>query len=135
MILSNQQKTTLKTYVEADTTLNSLPHNADGAFAVAEAMNAVMVPSFYVWKSRIDTLELFDSLVWTAVDNLTVGKARIFEWMVLAGTISPENNSTRVGIRQCFGADSATEIAILTAMKRTATRLEALFCHHCCWEW
>ena len=50
MALTPAQQATLKTFVEADSTLNAFPHNSDGAFAIAEALKADASPDFIVWR-------------------------------------------------------------------------------------
>lgn len=125
MQLTNAQKNTLRAFVAADPTLNAIPQTADGAFALAEALNETK-EDFFVWKTSMVTEELFDGVQFTAVDALSVGKARIFEWMILAGSVRPASNSIRVAITQCFGAASASEVAIFAAMKRNATILESV---------
>lgn len=126
MELTNAQRTTLRNAVLADPVLSALTPSADNADAIATAMNAATNPAFFVWKSTIQSTELFDAITWPGVDNLTVGRARIFEWMILAGTIKPELQTTRTGITQCFGAATATEVAIFALFKRVASRVEAL---------
>lgn len=126
MELTNAQKTTLRNFVTNDAVLNAIPKTPDGAHELAAALNAI-VPAFFVWKTFIETKDLFDGVVWTVVDSLTVGKARIFEWMIAAGSVNPSTNSVRVGITQAFGAASATEVAILGLMKRNANLIESIF--------
>lgn len=126
MELTNQQKTTLRNFVTNDAVLNAIPKTPDGAFELASALNAV-VDTFFVWKTFIETKDLFDGVVWTVVDSLTVGKARIFEWMIAAGSVNPSTNSVRVGITQVFGAASASEVAIFGLMKRNTNLIESIF--------
>ena len=121
MELTNAQKNTLRTYVQADPVLNQIAQTGDDAFELADALN-----TFFVWKSSVVTEELFDGVQFSAVDALTVGKARIFEWMILSGTVRPASNGIRTAITQCFGAGTASETGILALMKRTATRLESV---------
>lgn len=125
MELTNAQKNTLRTYVQADPVLGQIAQTSDGAFELADALNMI-VDTFFVWKSSVVTEELFDGVQFSAVDALTVGKARIFEWMILSGTVRPASNGIRTAITQCFGAGTASETGILALMKRTATRLESV---------
>lgn len=122
MELTNAQKNTLRTYVQADPVLGQIAQTSDGAFELADALNTI-VDTF---KSSVVTEELFDGVQFSAVDALTVGKARIFEWMILSGTVRPASNGIRTAITQCFGAGTASETGILALMKRTATRLESV---------
>jgi hypothetical protein len=68
-----------------------------------------------------------NGFVWTAVDQLTVGKARIWDWMSRLGTINPSKPNIRQGLSEAFGANSAMATGILPHLKRPATRAEKLF--------
>ena len=81
-MLTTEQKATLKAFVEADTTLNQIPQTYDGAYALADALKAEATPAYVVWRTSVSAEEIMSNgFVWTAVDTLTVGKARIWDWM------------------------------------------------------
>jgi len=124
MALTPEQNAVLKTNVEADPAFNGLPQNSDGAFAVAAAYNAVANPQFIVWRTYVPVDEIVNNgFTWTAVDSLTNGKARIWEWMREAGFINPSKANVRQGLQDAFGA---TQPNITPHLKRPATRIEAL---------
>lgn len=128
MELTSTQLTTLKNAIAADPVLSQLPNNSDAAFEIAAAFNVIDVSNFTVWKTSVQAQEIMSNgFVWTAVDTLTVGKARIWEWMTRYGTINPSKANIRQGLADCFGAGSAMATAIMPHLKRLATRAEKLF--------
>jgi hypothetical protein len=67
---------------------------------------------------------------WTRVDNLTVGKARIWDWLCRLGSFNPAKANVRAGIDAAWvgtAADLAVRANVYTHCKRTATRAEALY--------
>lgn len=118
------QNAALKASVEADPAFNGLPQNSDGAFAVAAAYNLPASPQFVVWRTSVLVSEIVNNgFTWTAVDSLTNGKARIWEWMKESGSIDPSKVNVRQGLNDAFGA---TQPNITPHLKRDATRAEAL---------
>lgn len=128
MALSTQQLAALAADILADPVLAAEPMNSDGAFAIAAAYNAEASPAFVVWRTNVPAQEIMaNGFVWTAVDTLTVGKARIWDWMTRYGTINPSKANVRQGLADCFGAASAMVTGITPHLKRNATRGEKLF--------
>ena len=127
-MLTTAQLTALKADIAADPAFADLPHNSDGAWAVAAAYNLPASPAWTVWRTAVEAKQLMENgFIWTAVDNLTVGKARIWDWMQSVGVINPSRPNVRQGLVDCFGAGSAMVTAMLPYCKRTATRAEKLF--------
>jgi hypothetical protein len=127
--LTTEQKATLKAAILADPVLAAFPMNTDGAFGIAAALN-VQTADFFVWKTSVPTNEIqFNGFDWTRVDNLTIGKARIWEWMASIGQINPAQANVRAGILAVFGTagDLAMRTAIFGHCQRLATRVEKLF--------
>lgn len=84
--------------------------------------------TFIVWRTSVGVDEIMNNgFVWTAVDGLTVGKARIWDWMTRPGSINPSKANVRQGLADCFGATSAMATAITPHLKRFAMRGEKLF--------
>lgn len=130
MALTSAQKATLKAAIEADQTLNSKPNTEDGAFDIAALLNQTATPDFYVWRSLVSVDEIMlNGFDWTRVDNLTTGKARIWEWMTNLGSIRPSQANVRAGVNACFAAsgDAANRAAVYSHCQRLATRAEKLF--------
>lgn len=130
-MLTPSQLTTLKAAILADPVLSAKPNNSDGWFDTAALLNQVATPNYFVWKTSVSVSEIIlNGFDWTRVDNLTVGKARIWEWMTQIGTINPSQANVRSGINACFsvqGADAANRQAIYDHSNRLATRAEKLF--------
>lgn len=85
--------------------------------------------SFIVWKESITPTEYRDVLVWTEIDALTNGKARIWEWLTQGMTVNIDMSkaATRQGVTDAFGAGSATRTALIAAAKVSATLAESIF--------
>ena len=131
MALTSAQKTTLKAAINADPVLSAFPNTADGAFAIAAALNLPAVPDYYVWRTAVLVTEIMQNgFDWTRVDNLTVGKARIWEFMTAAGTLNPSQPNVRAGFESCFSVeagDQATRQAIYDHCVQKASRAEKIF--------
>ena len=127
-MLTTSQLTTLKNYIVADPVLSLQPNNEDGAYEIARVINLTATPDFIVWKTMVATSEIMNNgFVWSVVDGLTNGKARIWEWMSMNGSINPSRPNVRQGLVDCFGAASAMATSIAPHLKRSATVLEKIF--------
>lgn len=130
MALSVEQLATLKAAIAADPVLNALPNNTDSAFEIAYQMNLPASPDFIVWKSNVSVDEIMrNGMAWDRVDNLTVGKARIWDWMTRLGTFDASKANIRAGIDAAWvgtAADLAVRATVYTRCKRKATRCEKL---------
>lgn len=124
------QLATLKAEILADPALASQPMNSDGAYAIAEALNQPASPDFIVWKTDVSIDEIMrNGMDWARVDNLTVGKARIWDWLGRLGVINAAKTNVRAGIDAAWvgtAADLAVRAAIYVHCKRKATRVEKL---------
>ena len=132
-MLTDAQKTTLAADVAADPAFASLPHNSDGAYAIADAYALTIDNAFIVWKSSVTNDEIMQNgFDWTQVDNTTVGKARIWEWMFSneRRSIDPSKLNVRAGIDEAWkgtAAMLAVREAVYGHCKRVANRAEKLF--------
>jgi hypothetical protein len=130
-MLTTEQLATLKAAILADPVLAALPAGSDGAYAVAEALNRPASPDFIVWKTNVSVDEIMrNGMAWDRVDNLTVGKARIWDWMTRLGTFDASKTNIRAGIDAAWvgtAADLAVRATVYTHCKRLATRAEKLF--------
>lgn len=133
MALTPDQLQTLAAFIAATPELAAIPNTPDGAYAIAAEMNKPAVPDFIVWKSRVTLDEIqqngFD---WVRVDNLSVGKARIWEWMFSneQRTINAAKLNVRAGIDEVWkgtAADLAVRAQVYVHFKRLATVAEKLF--------
>ena len=129
-MLTAPQQALVKAYVEADGTLNALPHTADGAYAIADALAVTASPDFIVWKTSVDPDEIMkNGIDWTQVDNLTVGKARIWDWMTALGRFNASKTNIRAGIDAAWvgtAAMLAVRAAVYVHCKRKSNILEKI---------
>ena len=130
-MLTGPQQQTLKTFIANTSALNSVPNTLDGAWEIATLLNLVATPYFIVWKTNVAIDEIMrNGMDWARVDNLSVGKARIWEWMTKLNTINAAKPNIRAGIDAAWvgtAADLAVRAAVYVHCKRTATVVEKLF--------
>lgn len=131
-MLTTQQQAILATDIAADPAFAALPHTSDGAYEIAAAYNLPISPNFIVWKTRVTLDEIMQNgFDWTQVDNATVGKARIWEWMFAneARAIDASKLNIRAGIDEAWkgtAAMLAIRASVYTHCKRAANRVEKL---------
>lgn len=91
--------------------------------------NAPASPMFYVWRSSIPVEEYRDALVWTEVDGLTAGKARIWDW--ITGAMTLPINASKVAVRQglsdAWASNTTTRPQLLAIAYRACNNVEKLF--------
>lgn len=132
-MLTDAQKTALAADVAKDPAFAELPHNSDGAYAVAAAYNLPASPEFIVWRTSVSQDEIMQNgFDWVRVDNLSVGKARIWEWLFnnQSRSMNPSKINVRAGIDETWrgtAADLDVRAAVYAHCKRKATRAEKLF--------
>lgn len=131
-MLTTQQLQTVKAAIDADPALASQPNTPDGAFAIAAALNLPASPDYIVWRTLVSQDEIMQNgFAWVEVDGLSVGKARIWEWMFRNSdaAINPSKVNVRDGIIEVWkgtAAKLAVQAAVFAHCKRSATRLEKL---------
>ena len=128
-MLTTAQKAILKADILARPEANAAYALGD-TYALAQIYNALVVPDFIVWRTNVSADEVMrNGVQWDRVDNLSVGKARIWEWMTKLGTFNAAKVNIRAGIDATWAApaDAATKAAIYTHCKRQATVAEKLF--------
>ncbi len=127
--LTEAQYIALKADILADPTLAEKVQQGDYG-AIAAAYNS---PTTYVvWKTSVTDREIQGNAAfdWTRVDNLSVGKARVWDVMFKFGSINPSQANVRAGIDATWvgtAADLAVRAAVYAQCKRFATRIEKLF--------
>lgn len=133
MPLSQGQLATLKAHILASPDLSSQAPNADGDDAIAKLLNLPAVPAWVVWRTAVTWDEIMlNGMDWARVDNLSVGKGRIWEWMFqnASQSFNPSKPNIRAGIDATWTgtqADVAVRTAVYVHCKRHATRVEKLF--------
>ena len=129
--MTPEQLQVLKAAILADPVLAAYPMNSDGSYAIAELLNKPADPAFIVWKTDVSIDEIMrNGMDWARVDNLTVGKARIWDWLGRLGAINAAKTNVRAGIDAAWvgtAADLAVRAAIYVHCKRSATVLEKIF--------
>jgi hypothetical protein len=131
-MLTVEQLAILKADILADPVLSALPMNSDGAWEIAAAYNQPAAVAHYVWATNTPVTDIMaNGFDWTLIDNLSVGKARIWEWMANLGYVNPSHANVRSGILAVFTGNSAATVAMRLGIfghcQRLATRLEKLF--------
>lgn len=124
------QLAAIKADILASPDLNAQPNNSDGAYEIARLYNLPAEQTFIVWRTDVSIDEIMrNGMDWARVDNLTVGKARIWEWLGRLGSFDASKVNVRAGIDATWigtAADLAVRAQVYTHCKRQATRLEKL---------
>lgn len=126
-MLTPSQLALLNTDIQAD------PMFA-GWFAeeISREYNKSASPSWTVWRTSVTWDEIMlNGMDWARVDNLSVGKARIWDWMFqnAAKSCNPSKANIRAGIDATWvgtAADLAVRASVYTHCKRAANRIEKL---------
>ena len=132
-MLTTAQKTTLKAAIAADPVLSQYPNNSDGAFDISRKLDEVAVPQVIVWRTAVPKDEItMNGFDWTRLDNLSVGKARVWDGLFdnAQRITNPAKPNVRAGIETVWtgtAADLAVRAAVYEHCKRPATRAEAMF--------
>lgn len=133
-MLTPEQLATLKAAIDADPALAAKPLNSDGYFDIAAILNNELAsPDFYVWRTSVTQDEIMQNgFDWVRVDNLSVGKARIWDWMFdnAGATFNPAKANVRAGIAEVWkgtAADNAVRQAVFNRCQARATRAQKLF--------
>lgn len=130
--MTPEQLATLKAVLLADQALAQyiIDYRDD---LVRDYYNAASDPAFVVWRTSVTQDEIMQNgFDWVRVDNLSVGKARIWEWLFDNGStsINPSKANVRAGIDEVWkgtAADLAVRAAVYVHCKRTANRVERIF--------
>jgi hypothetical protein len=127
------QLATLKADILADSALNANPNNSDGNTVIRAAYALAASPEYLVWRTTVPQTEIMlNGFDWTRVDNLSVGKARIWEWMFdnPGKAIDPSKANIRAGINAVWvgtQADLDVRAAVYAHCHRACNRCERLF--------
>lgn len=131
MSLSPAQSQALKADINADPAFDALKLTPDGRFAIAAAYNLAASPAWTIWRTNVTRSEILQNgFDWTRLDNLSVGKARVWSDIFVDGTINPSKPNVRVGIESVWvgtAQDLAVRAAVYVHCKKLATRAQKLF--------
>jgi hypothetical protein len=124
------QLQTLKAAILADPEMASQPMTSGGAQVIRSLFNLPASPAFVVWRTAVTRAEILQNgFDWTRLDNLSVGKARVWSDIFVDGTINPSKANVRTGIDSVWvgtAPDLAVRAAVYVHCKRAATRAEKL---------
>lgn len=135
MALTDPQLQTLKADIapklEAGQPFEGLdPLNTDHCFVIADYYNADSNPAVIVWKTSVTRQEILQNgFDWTRLDNLSVGKARVWNDIFVDDVINPAKPNVRVGIDSVWvgtAPDLAVRAAVYIHCKKTASRIQAM---------
>lgn len=130
--MNNIQLTQLRAAILADTTPSvqaALAIRNDNEIARLYNLES----TFIVWRTSVSQDEIqLNGFDWVLVDNLSVGKARIWEWLFnnQARSLNPSKANVRAGIQECWkgtAAMLAVQAVVLGHCKRPATVAERVF--------
>ena len=133
MALTTAQLQTLGAYIATVPAWAALPNDGDSAYFIAGELNKVSDPLYVVWRTKVHEDEITQNgFDWVRVDNLSVGKARIWEWMFgnADRSFNPAKLNVRSGIDEAWkgtAADLAVRAAVYVHCKRGATVGETVF--------
>lgn len=135
MSLTSVQKAALKDNIAANTVviggiqIKDMPLTTDANYAIAEWYNGAASPDFFVYRTSVSIDEIMSNgFEWDRVDNATIGKARIWEWMANVGSMNPSKSNIIVGINAAWsgGANDAHRASIFTHCQKLASNVEKL---------
>lgn len=130
MSLTTEQLQALKADILADPVLAAMPNTLSAATDIADIYNALASPDFVVWKTSVNPDDIMrNGMDWTRVDNLSVGKARIWDWLTRLGSFNPAKANIRAGINAAWvgtAQDLTVRAMVYTHCKRPAARIEKL---------
>lgn len=124
--LTAPQIATLKQLVLSDPTANGYAAVGDDV-ALAAWLNGSTTTVVWRTDASVDAI-MRNGMDWARVDNLSVGKARIWDWMGRLGVLDCSKPNIRAGIDATWvgtAADLAVRTTVYTHCKRAATRAEA----------
>lgn len=132
-MLTPEQRTTLAAHIRANTdqaVVDALAARNDTELTRLYNLDSAM----YVWRSSVplDEITSSEDFDWVEVDNLTSGKARIWEWLFANSqrAINATLPNIRAGIAECWkgtAAKLAVQAAVLAQCKRFARLAESLY--------
>lgn len=136
MPLTAAQNLAIKNDILASPDLNAVPATYDGAYALADLYNAVAVPDFFVWKTRLHEQEITSlkssentTWSWPTFIGRSVSEQNGWERMFNGTyTVNPSLLQVRVGMDDIFsgGTGAAQRTHINAISKEKATRIEKL---------
>jgi hypothetical protein len=129
--MTPEQLAALKAHIDASPDLSGFPLNSDGAFEIAALLNLPATPEYLIWKDSVTEAEILQNgMDWLRVDNLSVGKARIWEWLFKFASANPSKANVRAAFAEVWkgtAADNTVRLSVFQHCQKPATRCEKLF--------
>ena len=139
--LTPAQQQTLRDAIAADPQLAAQPMNADGHFAIAQAMNDTASPDFWVWRTSVTKDELVakvgpdgTTFSWTGAGYITRSQGERDAFNAIfdsRGAVNASLANVRQAFADIFSGNTAPAPAnrthLLAVSRRKATRAEKLF--------
>lgn len=128
MALSESQRTVLAAHIRAN-----LDSQVVAALAVRNDTELARLynldSTFWVWREAITPDEYREKMVWTEVDGLQAGKARIWEWITqnMTMNIDATKPNVRQGLADVFPQNQQTRGNLLSIAKEQASVAESIY--------
>lgn len=120
------QLTILKNAIAADPTMSAFPNTMDGAFDLANYLNAASSPAVNVWRADVGIDEIGPQIVMSEYVALTAVKQTGLLQLTQGAKVDATNANVRQAFSAIFGA-GATSLTNLTALaQRAGTRFETI---------
>jgi hypothetical protein len=119
---SDAQAVVVRARVAADPVLAAIPAGADGAVALAAAVNGQVAPAAWIWRDRVDAAELTNVLDYKHLLSRLAGERETFAIMLLAGSITPSLATTRAALADIFSGPQAEAVAQRAALLAVCRR-------------
>ena len=126
MALTDAQYTTLADHIRA-----SSDPDVVAALAIRNDTEITRLynldSAVYVWKTTVTPSEYRGAMVWTQVDQMTAGNARIWEWITANMTLNLDASdpNVRQGILDAFSGQTLTNLTAVA--KRISSLYESLY--------
>ncbi len=127
-MLTEIQNQKLRDDINQNPALSGLPNNSDQAFFIKDFYNDQPPEPWFVWNTNVLAEDVMNNgFVWSTVDQLNAGKARIWEWLTRFGSFNPSKPNVRQGLADAFGANSPMASGIITHCKKESSLVQKLF--------
>lgn len=132
MELTNQQKRTLKAYIDSVPAWSALPNGSDSAVIIAAGLNAIAAPDFIVWRTDVTAEETGNAWVGTDIDGMSALNMQRLQLLLASapsGIFDMSRSDRRAGFENPFGnnQNNASRVAMRAVWKRKATVIEKVF--------
>jgi hypothetical protein len=139
--LTPAQLTTLKADIAGNPTLSSKPLNDDGAQAIADFYNALALPAFWVWRTKVTKGDYVNgtsvdgtTFSWAGTGYITRAQGERDAWVQMfdsTGAVNPSQANVRTAFSDIFSGATAPAPAnrthLTTVSRRQVTVAEKLF--------